>query len=363
MLSSEILTASSGTHTLGAVSLVDSNPKSIRVQQPGTTLYWYVEYRIRYGTYDNFTAGSQPTTGVLIRQAPNSTRTQSQLLDANPATTTFNDAAFVPGTTFVDSIHNVSIRVDSVSATSATITVNPTATPDTTPPSTPGNFSATAAGSSTIQLTWTASTDNVGVTGYEIRRDGVLIASPTGTATTFTDTGRTPGVTYGYSIVARDAAGNTSGTATTTGYIEPPPPDTTPPSTPGNFSATAADSSSIQLTWTASIDNVGVTGYEIRRDGVLIATPSGSATSYTDGGRTPGVTYGYSILARDAAGNVSGTATTTGYIDPPPPGDTTPPTAPTNLRVTGTQGANASLACNAASDNDGDDGYRIYING
>jgi hypothetical protein len=72
------------------------------VLQPGTSNYWYVEYRIRYGTYDNYTAGAQPTNGVLIRQAPNSSRVQSQLLDANPATTTFNDAAFVPGTSFVD---------------------------------------------------------------------------------------------------------------------------------------------------------------------------------------------------------------------------------------------------------------------
>jgi chitinase len=197
------------------------------------------------------------------------------------------------------------------------------------------------------------------VTGYEIRRDGALIASPSAAATSFLDTGRTAGVTHGYSILARDAAGNTSTPATTTGYIDPPPPDTTPPSTPGSFAATAV-SNGINLTWTASTDNVGVTGYEIRRNGSLITTTSGSATSYLDTGAAIDVTYTYEIRARDAAGNLSGPATTTGYR---PPSDTTPPTAPTNLRVTQQKGANCSIAWNAATDNVGVAGYNVYLNG
>jgi chitodextrinase len=170
-------------------------------------------------------------------------------------------------------------------------------------------------------------------------------------------------VTYTYTLVARDAAGNTSGTATTTGFITPPPPDTTPPTTPGNFTATEASSSSIQLTWTASTDNVGVTSYQIWRDGTPIAFPNGSATSFLDTGRTPGVVYTYQIQAYDSAQNQSGIATTTGSIAPPPPGDTTSPSVPGNFRVTGQQGANTTFAWNASSDNVGVAGYRVYING
>ena len=75
----------------------------------------------------------------------------------------------------------------------------------------PTNFTATATSATIITLSWTASTDNVAVTGYEVRRDGVLIGSPVGT--TFNDTGRAASTTYSYTVLATDAAGNDSGTA------------------------------------------------------------------------------------------------------------------------------------------------------
>jgi chitodextrinase len=75
----------------------------------------------------------------------------------------------------------------------------------------PTNFAASATSSSNIALSWTASTDNVGVANYEVRRDGTLIGSPTGAS--FNDSGRTASTTYSYTILAVDAAGNTSATA------------------------------------------------------------------------------------------------------------------------------------------------------
>ena len=88
----------------------------------------------------------------------------------------------------------------------------------------------------------------------------------------------------------------------------PPPTDTTAPSTPTNLAASAVSSSQINLSWTASTDNVGVTGYNVYRGGVQVGTPSG--TSYSDTGLTPSTAYSYYVRAVDAAGNVSGNSNT-----------------------------------------------------
>ncbi|WP_261807640.1 discoidin domain-containing protein [Paenibacillus sp. N3.4] len=79
---------------------------------------------------------------------------------------------------------------------------------DTTPPTIPSNLTATVASSSQINLSWNASTDNVGVAQYEIYRSGVLIG--TSTSTKYSDTGLKPSTTYSYTVKAKDAAGNTS---------------------------------------------------------------------------------------------------------------------------------------------------------
>ena len=86
-----------------------------------------------------------------------------------------------------------------------------------------------------------------------------------------------------------------------------PAGDTTAPSTPTNLTATAASPSQINLSWTASRDNVGVTGYKIFRGGVQIGT---SATnSYSNTGLSPATAYSYTVSAYDAAGNNSAQST------------------------------------------------------
>ena len=91
--------------------------------------------------------------------------------------------------------------------TSATVTVTVTS-PDTTPPTAPTGLSATAASSSQINLSWTAATDNVAVTGYRILRGGTQIG--TSTAATFSDTELSASTAYTYAVRAVDAAGNLS---------------------------------------------------------------------------------------------------------------------------------------------------------
>ena len=98
--------------------------------------------------------------------------------------------------------------------------------PDTQAPSQPGSFSAQANGSTAIQLTWAGSSDNVGVTAYEIKRGNSVIRSQSGT--NYTDSGLNPNTTYNYSVRARDAAGNWSSAATASATTDAAPVNQAP---------------------------------------------------------------------------------------------------------------------------------------
>jgi len=184
---------------------------------------------------------------------------------------------------------------------------------DKTAPSAPGTPTATPSGSTTINLSWGAASDNVGVTGYRVERcqgsscsTFVQIATPSGTS--YSNSGLAAGTTYRYRVRATDAAGNLGpysaiATATTAAGG-----DTTPPSAPGSLSAVRTSSTGVKLTWTAATDNVKVTAYKVERcTGASCATfaqvgaPTG--TAYNDW-VNPAATYRYRVRATDAAGNL-----------------------------------------------------------
>jgi chitodextrinase/uncharacterized protein YdeI (BOF family) len=172
---------------------------------------------------------------------------------------------------------------------------------DTSPPSVPSGVQATGVSSSSIQLTWTASTDDLGVAGYRIHRNGSEVG--TTAATSYLDTGLSAQTSYSYTVSAYDAAGNSSAQSSPPAAGTTMPPDTTPPSVPTNVQASALSSSSIQVTWTASTDNRGVEGYKVFRNGGQVGTTA--ATSYSDAGLLPGTEYSYTVSAYDGDGNQS----------------------------------------------------------
>jgi chitodextrinase len=95
----------------------------------------------------------------------------------------------------------------------------------------------------------------------------------------------------------------------------------TPPTPPGGLTVTAKTATSVSLSWTASTDNVGVTGYQVQQDGTVVGSPTG--TSYTVGGLSPATAYSFSVVARDASGNVSAPSNTvTVTTDAAPPATT-----------------------------------------
>ncbi len=173
---------------------------------------------------------------------------------------------------------------------------------DTISPSTPTILSATAVSAVQVGLIWTPSTDNVGVTGYRVFRNGVQIA--TTSVPSFTSTGLSAGTTYAYTVSAFDAAGNISALSASKSVTTSPLQDLIPPSTPTNILATSISTTQIKLTWSASTDNVGVTGYRVFLNGVQTGTTA--LPSFTSTGLSAGTAYAYSVSAFDAAGNTTG---------------------------------------------------------
>ncbi len=157
------------------------------------------------------------------------------------------------------------VAVDTAGATgSSAITVidveNPLTQPaDTQPPTAPANVKLTATSPTTVQATWDPSTDDTGVTGYTVSRNGTAIG--TVTSPSFTDITAQPATSYSYSVTASDAAGNVSAASGAVSVTTPVPPDTTAPTAPTALMATAVSPTQVNLVWNAATDNVG--GYRL----------------------------------------------------------------------------------------------------
>jgi chitodextrinase len=125
------------------------------------------------------------------------------------------------GTTAVITAQAVDTSANTTISSSRTVTVQNSGG-DTLPPSLPGSFTATAAGATRADLSWTASTDNFAVTAYDIYRNGALLAS-VGAVTSYSDSSVVQGASYSYQVQARDAAGNVSGLTAASSVTIPAP--------------------------------------------------------------------------------------------------------------------------------------------
>lgn len=194
--------------------------------------------------------------------------------------------------------------------------------PDTQAPTFSGLASATGMAGGSVQLNWSAATDNV-TPGASLLYDIYFSTTP-GTqnfasanytsaagASTYTATGLTQGVTYYFVVRARDVAGNRDAN---TIQHSATPLDTTPPTFSGLSTSTANPPTSIDLSWASGSDNVTAPGslvYDIYQaitpGGQNFATPTYStapgATTFTATSLTPGIAYYFVVRARDAAGN------------------------------------------------------------
>lgn len=161
----------------------------------------------------------------------------------------------------------------------------------------PTGLSVTGTTDTSVSLAWTAPTGTGTTSGYRVYRDGVQIGTPS--VTTFTDSGLVSGRSYSYAVSAITNGTETATTAAVVGTTL----DLVAPTAPTGLVASSVSGNSVTLGWVASTDNVGVTAYDVLRDGSIVGTVT--TPGYTDATVAPGVTYSYTVRARDAAGNVS----------------------------------------------------------
>ncbi len=231
--------------------------------------------------------------------------------------------------------------------------------PDRTSPQVPTPPSIGQYTQTLVQLLWNPTTDNVGVAGYHLFRNGTLLT--TSSQTGYTDSSVSPAVTYSYQLQAFDASGNLSALSAPAVVTTRAVPDHTPPSTPINVKATSLTDQEIQVTWTPSTDNVSVAGYRVYRGSTansLVLFASVSTNSYTESTSIyPNTTYYYAVEAFDPSYNFSPQSAVMAVTSL---ADTTPPTAPTSFAANGTGCQQVNLSWGPSSDNIRVGGYTIY---
>jgi hypothetical protein len=149
-----------------------------------------------------------------------------------------------------------------------------------------------------MRVSWQPSTDNVGVTGYALSRDGNGIGQFG--VTTLVDGHLQPDTQYCYAVAALDKAGNRSDDSAAV-CARTPASDTQGPAAPGSLTAVPLSTTSIQLSWSAVPD---ATGYVVYQNGVAVAQSTAPLTAWRMLKLAPGTQYCYSIAAIDASGNV-----------------------------------------------------------
>lgn len=174
---------------------------------------------------------------------------------------------------------------------------------DSEAPTVPANIALSNISTTSIDVTWTASTDNVAVTKYEVFVDGNLNGNTT--STNYTISNLDPGTSYSITVLAKDIANNQS--AQSAAVSASTLTDATAPSIPSNVNITNETGTSFKVNWTASTDNSGVTGYNVYIDGSLQGTTAN--TSYNVTGLTASTTYSARVSAEDQASNTSAQST------------------------------------------------------
>jgi len=215
-------------------------------------------------------------------------------------------------------------------------------------PTAPSNLEVTKVTETTVSLSWDESTDNVGVAGYDVYRDGIRVGSST--TTSFMDTGLSPDTGYAYFVVAYDIMRNQSESSNI--VIAVTEKDTTAPTVPQNLRISSKTESSVTLVWTGSTDNVKLAGYKVFRNDEEVGFSNG--TSFVDTEIFPG-TYTYYVKAVDAYNNLSEQSNSVIYDNEPP--------VPPELYVVSKNTTQIVLKWLDSSDNIEVAGYELYRNG
>lgn len=174
---------------------------------------------------------------------------------------------------------------------------------DTEAPTTPTNIAITNATTFSMDVSWTAATDNVEVTSYDVFRDGVLYTNTSNTSIKISSLDHN--TNYSFTVLAKDIVGNKSNLSTPingTTLV-----DDKAPSIPQNITISNQTTTSFVVSWDAATDNTAVTAYELFLDNHSIAILSENIFTVTN--LTSETAYTIQVSAKDKVGNTSALST------------------------------------------------------
>jgi hypothetical protein len=201
--------------------------------------------------------------------------------------------------------------------------------PGDTGPTAPAKLRLTVNGPYSITLAWDASKTSASNWWYCIQRNGLGCIRVDPPQTTFTFSKLWPGTTFNYSVIAITSTGKRSAPSNTVTYTTPP--DTTPPTAP-TLSVTGVWPVRVSVAWTTSVDDVGSqVWYTLVVDGSPYGGDMLGSRSALVLDRSPATTYEFKVTVRDYFGNTNQSNVVT--VTTPAATDSTPPTTPTNLRL------------------------------
>ena len=331
-LAKQTVTAS-GTYTITPQEWSTGGVQSLRIARGSTGNFFYLEYRRPFGTaFDTFSLTDPAVNGVTIRMAPEYTSKQlSYLLDTTPATSTFTDAPLATGQTFTDATYAISITTAAVSATGATVQISLGGTPppppptDTTAPSAPGTLTGQVLAGPAVTMSWGAATDDSGVAGYRVFRDGVQLVTTAGLS--YVDSAPPIGSTIAYTVRAYDAAGNVGApsnalTFTISGPTPPPPPpptdtapaNTVPPSITGTLVAGSTLTANVG-TWSGTTPmTFAIRWTRCSLNGGCSTISGATASTYRLTSKDVGRTIRISVTATNVKGSSTVISARTGVV-------------------------------------------------
>ena len=265
--------------------------------------------------------------------------------------------------TAVDAAENESARSEAATFT----TLKKEEPKDTEAPSVPTAVAAADITQTTAKVTWDASTDNVGVVGYNVYVNEAKVNASSVTVTEYDLTGLTEATEYTVRVTAVDAAENESARSeavTFTTLEAEEETDTEAPTAPAEVKATEVTETTAKLTWNEATDNVGVAGYNVYVNEAKVNEELVAGTEFALTDLTEATEYTVRVSAVDAAGNESArseaTTFTTLESEKPAPEK---PAAPTNVKISEIKHTKALVTWDSVLARAAVEGYNVYLDG
>ena len=265
--------------------------------------------------------------------------------------------------TAVDAAENESARSEAATFT----TLKKEEPKDTEAPSVPTAVAAADITQTTAKVTWDASTDNVGVAGYNVYVNEAKVNVSPVTVTEYDLTGLTEATEYTVRVTAVDAAENESARSeavTFTTLEAEEETDTEAPTAPAEVKATEVTETTAKLTWNEATDNVGVAGYNVYVNEAKVNEELVAGTEFALTDLTEATEYTVRVSAVDAAGNESArseaTTFTTLESEKPAPEK---PAAPTNVKISEIKHTKALVTWDSVLARAAVEGYNVYLDG